>query len=111
MTVVSGIAVATTPEHIDEVRRAIDALEWAEVHYAEPDGRMVATIEAETTDACMDRLLEMKKIRHVVVAEMVEHVCEGEEHPTPDETSARPIARLEGPVEELLKKSKRGKRM
>ncbi len=110
MSVVSGIAVATTPERLDEVRRTIDALEWAEVHYAEPDGRMVATIEADTTDACMDRLLEMKKLPHILVAEMVEHVCEGEERPAPDETSSRPIARLEGPVEDLLKKSKRNRK-
>ncbi len=110
MSVVSGIAIAAPPDYREEVRKAIDAFEWAEVHYAQPDGRMVATIVADTTDACMDRLLELKKIPNVLVAEMVEHVCEDEEHAAPDPTSARPIDRLEGGIEELMKSSRRSAR-
>ena len=107
MSAVSGIAVAAHPDRAAEVRNAIDALPWASVYYSEPDGRMVATIEADTTDACMDRLSELKRIPHVLTAEMVEHVCEDETWPAPDPTSARPIARLERPLEELAATSGR----
>ena len=43
---VSGIVVACRPDDMSEVSASLDAISWAELHYREPDGRMVVTIEA-----------------------------------------------------------------
>lgn len=69
---VSGILAATTPEHIDEVCRAIGAYPWAQVHFTDGRGRVVLTIEADDEQASVDRLLEIRRIPQVWLAEMVE---------------------------------------
>ncbi len=101
MSVLSGIAVSALPENLEEVTRSINALDWAEVHLAENDGRMVVVIEAPGSEEGMNRLLEVKALPHVVAAEMVQHWFENEVQEPADPTSGIPIARLEGPVEEL----------
>ena len=44
---VSGIVVACRPEHLAEMTEAVNAFSWAEVHYTDPKGRLVVTIEAD----------------------------------------------------------------
>ena len=69
---VSGILAATTPAHLDAVRAAIGNFPWAEVHYSDPRGRLVVTIEADDEQQSVDRLLEIRNLPRVVLAEMVE---------------------------------------
>ena len=44
--IISGVVVASRPEHLAEISRAVDGLPWAEVHYSDPKGRLVVTLEA-----------------------------------------------------------------
>jgi nitrate reductase NapD len=71
--IVSGIVVACRPEHLDAVREAIDALEWAEVHHPDPRGRLVVTIEARDTQESVARLLELQRLPQVMSAELAEY--------------------------------------
>ena len=76
---ISGVLVVTRSEHLDGVRVAIDEHEWAQVHHVEPErGRMIATIDASTTDEATSRLLELRDLAHVILADMVEHYQENE---------------------------------
>ena len=73
---ISGVLVVAKPEHQSQVRMALEAFPWAEVHHQDPDGRLVITIEADDTDQAVARLREVKELPRVVLAEMVEHHVE-----------------------------------
>ena len=75
---ISGVLVVAKPEHQSQVRTALEAFPWAEVHHEDPDGRLVITIEAADTDQAVARLLEVKELPRVLLAEMVEHHVENE---------------------------------
>ncbi len=71
---ISAVLVATRPEHLAETRDAVDVHDWLEVHHEEAEsGRLVVTIEASTTDEATARILQLRELPHVVLAEMVEH--------------------------------------
>ena len=70
---ISGVLVVSRPEHQSQVRAALEAFPWAEVHHQDPDGRLVITIEADDTGQAISRLREVKELPRVVLAEMVEH--------------------------------------
>jgi nitrate reductase NapAB chaperone NapD len=67
---ISGIVVACRPEDLSGTTEALDALPWAEVHYSDPRGRLVATIEAADTDESMTRLGEVQALPRVLMAEL-----------------------------------------
>lgn len=67
---VSGIVVACRPADLGTVGESLDALAWAEVHYTQPDGRMVVTIEGRDEDESMARLQQVQALSHVLMAEM-----------------------------------------
>ena len=74
----SGVLIGASPDQMEEVRRTIEALEWAELHHAEPAGRMIATIEGESTAAVVERLKTLKALPGVLHADMVVHCYEDE---------------------------------
>jgi nitrate reductase NapAB chaperone NapD len=63
---VSGIVVACRPEHLAETTEAVDAFPWAEVHYSDPNGRLVVTIEADGVGESMDRLKDLQDLPRVL---------------------------------------------
>jgi nitrate reductase NapAB chaperone NapD len=67
---ISGIVVACRPQDLAGTTEALDALPWAEVHYTDPRGRLVATIEAADTDESMARLSEIQALPRVLMAEL-----------------------------------------
>ena len=73
---ISGVLVVSKPEHQSQVRTALEMLPWAEVHHADPDGRLVITIEADDVEQATARLCEVKELPRVILAEMVEHYVE-----------------------------------
>jgi len=73
---VSGIVMACRPEHLAEMTGVVDALDWAEVHYTDPNGRLVVTIEAADIDESMDRLKELQQLPRAIIAELAEFVVE-----------------------------------
>jgi nitrate reductase NapAB chaperone NapD len=68
----------TAPAHAQSVEEAIAALEWAEVHHSDGRGRCIVTIEAETSEAGIERLKVLKRIPGVLAAELVIHCFEDE---------------------------------
>ncbi len=92
--VISGILVACRPEHMDELSALIERFDWAKVHHRDAEGRMVITVEAENTDQGMDRLVELKQLPRVLMADMVEHYFEEESHPDGDESTSRGLDKL-----------------
>ena len=73
---VSGIVMACRPEHLDEMAAVVNALDWAEVHYTDQDGRLVVTIEAGDIDESMNRLKQLQWLPRAIMAELAEFVVE-----------------------------------
>ncbi len=73
---ISGVVVACLPEHIPSVSDAINALEWAEVHYTDPNGKLVVTIEAADADASGECIQTLQGLPHVSMAAMSEFIDE-----------------------------------
>ncbi len=78
---ISGVVVTTAPERIEAVSEAINALGWARVDHSDDTGRLIATLEGETTEIEIERLQKLKRLPGVLFAEMVVHCFEDE--PTP----------------------------
>jgi nitrate reductase NapAB chaperone NapD len=85
---VSGIVVACRPEDLAEMTRAVNAFPWAEVHYTDPNGRLVVTVEADDVEESMDRLkdlqglprvLDLQGLPRVLMAELAEFAIEDED--------------------------------
>jgi len=57
---VSSIVVRTTPENINTVMVAINSIDLCEVHFHDPEGKIVATIEGESVH---DQIELVKRIQ------------------------------------------------
>ena len=74
---VSGILVITSPQHIDEVSKQLEAMTGIDIHYTdEKTGRIVITQEAESIKAEVDGLKRIRTLPHIVLAEMSSHYFE-----------------------------------
>jgi len=71
--VVSGIVIASRPEDLSRTNEAVEVFSWAEVHYSEPTGRVVVTIEADSIEQSMDRFEQLQKIPSVLSASLAEY--------------------------------------
>ncbi len=78
---VSGVLVSCRPEHLAGVAAALGEQTGVEIHHTDPAGRLVLTIEATTTDGCVERLRAIQGLPDVLSAEMAVHVFEDEGHP------------------------------
>jgi nitrate reductase NapAB chaperone NapD len=88
---ISGIVVACRPEDLAETAEAVDALPWAEVHYTDPRGRLVATLEAADTDESVARLQEVQALPRVLMAELAGYYLDEEAQPDPVAPDAAPL--------------------
>jgi nitrate reductase NapD len=70
---ISGIVMACRPEDLEATTSAVDALAWADVHYTDPRGRLVVTIEAADVDESVDRLKELQELPCVLSAELAQY--------------------------------------
>lgn len=76
---ITAVLVATRPEHLADTRTAVENHEWADVHHVEREsGRLIVTIEATSTSEATERILELRELPHVILAEMVEHFVDDE---------------------------------
>jgi nitrate reductase NapAB chaperone NapD len=73
---ISGIVVACQPGDIEALSQVLSDLAWAEVHYTDPRGRLVLTIEADDVDQSMDRFKELQGLPRVLNAELAEYCIE-----------------------------------
>jgi len=70
----STILVITKPEHLQNVIKCLNQQAGVDVHHTDPDtGRIIITQEAETIDDEVSGLKQLKKLPHIVYAEMVSH--------------------------------------
>ncbi len=76
---VSGIVIACMPEHLAETKLSVNALAWAEVHHEDPRGRIVATIEAQSTKESEERLRQLQELPKVLSAQMAGYYPDLEE--------------------------------
>jgi len=68
---VSGVVVRTKPELVEEVVRGLEESGMCDVHFHDEKGRIVVTIEAETTEEEIFKLKAIQKLEHVLSAELV----------------------------------------
>ena len=90
---ISGIVVATKPEGLTEVGREIDALEYADVHYADPCGRLVVTVEAPDIEASMKRVEAIGRFRQVLSVSLAQYCLEGDETEFPPKPRGNAVPR------------------
>ena len=81
---ISGVVVRSYPEHLDGVRASLEKLAGVEVHGANPDGRLVVTVEEESDRALADTVVSMQNLPGVLSASMIYH--QYEEEPDLEET-------------------------
>ena len=77
--VISGVVVASRPEHLAVLTDAVETLPWADVHYSDPAGRLVVTVEARGLDESIERLEILQQLPNVLSASLAEYRLEGDE--------------------------------
>ena len=87
---ISAVQVATNPDKQLLVKDKIDAFAWSEVHHCSNDGRMIITIEGETTEEDLERLKTIKQLPDVLSAGMVQYCFEDEMQEMWDSTHNSP---------------------
>jgi nitrate reductase NapD len=75
---VSSIVVQTTPEHLQEVIENINAVDFCEVHFNDPQGKIVVTVEGMNIDEQMERMKKIQRIPFVSNANLSYSYCEDE---------------------------------
>ena len=83
----SGILVVTQPENMTQVATALNDLNGVEVfHTDQATGRFVIVQEAQSVTDEIAGLKRIKKLPHIIMAEMVHHyVGEGEQEISMDD--------------------------
>lgn len=75
--IISGVVVAMRPEHLSQVSAEVNGLPWAEVHFRDPMGRLVVTLEARDLDESMDRMKTLQALPRVLSAALAEFCSDG----------------------------------
>jgi nitrate reductase NapD len=75
---ISSVVVETSPAHMKEVIDTMNFHDLCEVHFKEPGGRIVATIEGNSIREQVARLSLIQKIPNVLSANMMFSYCEEE---------------------------------
>jgi nitrate reductase NapD len=63
---IAGVVVYTRPEHLDSIRSCIDALPGADVHANDASGKLVVTLETESTKRTLDIMDAMRALPGVI---------------------------------------------
>jgi nitrate reductase NapAB chaperone NapD len=71
---ISGVLVVVRASELQPILAKLGQLKGVDVHHIDASsGRIVATIEATTTEAEVEILEQIKRLPAVILAEMVEH--------------------------------------
>ncbi|RLJ70820.1 periplasmic nitrate reductase chaperone NapD [Hydrogenivirga caldilitoris] len=68
---ISGVVVRTLPERIEEVINSLEESGLCDVHFHDDKGRIIVTIEAETTEEEVFKLKALQGLEHVLSADLV----------------------------------------
>jgi len=75
---ISSIVVKCAPKFLEEVLTSLKASNACEIYSYDMDGRIIAIIEGESTEAESEKLRVIQEIEHVLSAEMVYAYSESE---------------------------------
>ena len=75
---VSGIIVKTSRENMQNVMDSINAMDYCETHFSDPDGKIVVTIEGKDIDGQMGLMKKILNIPFVYGASLAYSYCEDE---------------------------------
>jgi len=75
---ISGVLVRSLPGNIPAVTMRLEALAGVEVHGANPDGRLVVTVEESSDRAMADAVVRIMDLPGVLSASMIYHQYEEE---------------------------------
>ncbi|MCP5040364.1 MAG: chaperone NapD [bacterium] len=73
---ISGVVVSSHPDHLSSVARAVRELEWADVHFSDPAGRLVVTVAADNLDDSIARFGVLQQLPNVLAASLAEYWSE-----------------------------------
>lgn len=73
---ISGVLVRSRPENIDAVWQGLEQLAGVEVHGANPDGRLVVTVEEQSDQGMADAVVRLQDLPGVIAASMIYHQFE-----------------------------------
>jgi nitrate reductase NapAB chaperone NapD len=76
---ISGVVVACLRQNLGSVRDAVERLPWAAVHYEDPSGRLVVTVEASGIEESFERFKVLQGLPDVLSASLAEYRLEGDE--------------------------------
>lgn len=68
---ISSVIVQTRPERLADVHAALAALPGVEIHAESPEGKLVITLEDDSTRTAADRYVDLNNIPGVLSAAMV----------------------------------------
>lgn len=63
---IAGVVVSTRPEHLDSINSCIGAIPGAEIHASDAAGKVVVTLETESTRRTLDIMDAMRALPGVV---------------------------------------------
>ena len=69
----STILVSLQPSRMEELTETVAQVEGVEIHYRDPAGRVLITLEGENTGQVVERLKSLKLLPGIISAEMVSH--------------------------------------
>jgi nitrate reductase NapD len=76
---ISGVIVKTLPENYEKVWTELEKSGLCEVHFGDKEkGTIIVTIEGETVEEEIDKLLQIEDLPNVISAEMHISYCEEE---------------------------------
>ncbi len=68
---ISGVVVRTKPENLEQVIRELEESGMCDVHFHDDKGRIIVTIEAETTEEEIFKLKAIQSLENVLSADLV----------------------------------------
>lgn len=70
---ICGVLIHAHPDRGDEVAKAIERVDGAELHHTTPDGRMIVTVEDTSESNASDGVLAIHRLPGVLSAALVYH--------------------------------------
>jgi nitrate reductase NapD len=67
---ISGIVVKTAPEHLETVMAALEASGLCEIHFHDPGGKIVVTVEGEGEGDDVRKMREIMDLPHVLCVDL-----------------------------------------
>ncbi|MBT4090405.1 MAG: chaperone NapD [Deltaproteobacteria bacterium] len=75
---IASLLVEVKPENMESLLQNVASFPWAEVHHTEKEGRMIVTVEGETSQEDVANFKTIKSLPGVISASLVEYCFEEE---------------------------------